>query len=224
MWQVFENIVQAIPLTRKIADANDRKWLDSLEEERRRFEEKRQLAVGGKDKQQLRIAYLFLSSENRINDSDFELFEEMGKSIEGFPKMKGEIIGECEKILAPPDSGKSRYEIVSEIFSFKTSDESKVNRNCDILWTLLCLQYRSKEKSEKKKKLVELWAKANRIDKAIGLEMCDTYETQNTIIGYQKWLEASKGMSYQEVNSIMQELDKDLKNLQQSVSELIALG
>jgi len=183
------------------------------------------LTSGGKDKQQLRIAYLFLSSENRINDSDFALFEEMGKSIEGFPKMKGDIIGECEKILAPPDSGRSRYEIVSEIFSsYKTSSGLDVNRNCDILWTLLCLQYQSKEKSEKKQNLVDIWLEANRIDKAIALEMCDTYETQNAIIEYQKWLEASKGMSYQEVNSVMQELDKDLKNLQQSLSDLIALG
>jgi len=224
MLPIFENLVQAIPLTRKIADANEKKWLDGLEEERQRFDERRQLAVGGKDKQQLRIAYLFLSSENRITDSDFVLFEEMGKSIEGFQKMKGEIIGECEKILAPPDSERSHFEIVYEIFSYQPSDKSKVNRNCDILWTLLCLQYRSKEKSEKKQKLVDIWVKAKRIDKAIALEMCDTYETQNAIIEYQKWLEASKGMSYQEVNSVMQELDKDLKNLQQSLSDLIALG
>jgi len=183
------------------------------------------LTSGGKDKQQLRIAYLFLSSENRITDSDLALFEEMGKSIEGFPKMKGEIIGECEKILAPPDNGRSRYEIVSEIFSsYKTSGGSDVNRNSDILWTLLCLQYRSNEKSEKKQNLVDIWVEANCIDKAIVLEMCDTCETQNAIIEYQKWFEASKGMSYQEVNSVMQELDKDLKSLQQSVNDLIVLG
>jgi len=180
------------------------------------------LTSGNRDKQQMRIAYLFLSSENRITDSDFALFEEMGKLIEGFPKMKGEIIGECEKILAPPDSGRSRYEIVCDLFhSYKTSNESEVNCNCDILWTLLCLQYRSKEKSEKKKNLVDIWVETNRIDKAIALEMCDTYETQNAIIEYQKWLE---GMSYQEVNSVMQELDKDLKSLEQSLSDLIALG
>jgi len=183
------------------------------------------LTSGGRDKQQLRIAYLFLSSERRITDSDFALFEEMGKSIEGFPKMKGEIIGECEEILAPPDSGRSRYEIVANLFSsYKTSDESEVNRNCDILWTLLCLQYRIKEKSEKKQNLVDIWVEANRIDKAIVLEMCDTCETQNAIIEYQKWLEADKDMSHQEFNSVMQELDKDLKSLQQSVSDLIALG
>jgi hypothetical protein len=41
---------------------------------------------------------------------------------------------------------------------------------------------------------------------------------------YQKWLETSNDMSYQEVNPIMQELDKDLKSLQESVSDLIALG
>jgi hypothetical protein len=183
------------------------------------------LTSGGRDKQQLRIAYLFLSAENRITDSDFVLFEEMGKSIEEFPKMKGEIIGECEKILTPPDSGRSRYEIVANLFSSsKESDESEVNRNCDILWTLLCLQYRNKENSEKKQQLIELWVEANRIDKAIVLEMCDTYETQNAISEYQKWLETNKDMSHQEFNSVMRELDKDLNNLQQSLSDLIAFA
>lgn len=183
------------------------------------------LTSGGKDKQQLRIAYMFLSSENRITDSDFALFEKIGEPIKEFPKMKGEIVGECEKLFASQDSGKSRFEIVSELFSsYKTSGGSEVNRNCDILWTLLCLQYRNKEKSEKKQNLVDLWVEANRIDKAIVSEMCDTYETQNAIIEYQEWLETNKGMPYKEVNSVMQELDKNLKSLQKSLNELIVLG
>jgi len=178
-----------------------------------------------KDKTQLGIAYLFLSSEGRINDADFALFEEMGKLIEGFPEIKGEVIGTCEKMLAPPDGGKSRFEVVSEFFSsFKTSYGSDVNRDYGILWALISLQYRCKEKTEKRQQLVELWAEDNGIDKAVISEMWDTCETQNTVIEYQKWLETSKGMSYQEVNSFMQELDKDLKSLQQSVSDLILLG
>jgi len=178
-----------------------------------------------KDKTQLGIAYLFLSSENRINDADYALFEEIGKSINGFQGIKGGIIGECEKILAPPDGGKSRFEIVSEFFSFyKTSGGKEVNRNCDILWTLLSLQYRNKEKSEKKQQLIDVWAEANCIDKSIVLEMCDTYETQSAVAEYQEWLKSSKNMSYQEVDSIMQELKKDLENLQQSIIELILLG
>jgi len=180
---------------------------------------------GRDDKQQLRIAYLFLSSENRINDSDFALFEEMGKSIKGFQEMKGEIIGECEKILAPQDGGKSRFEIVSEFFStYKTSGGSDVNRNCDILWALLFLQYRKQKTSEKQQNLIDLWVEANRIDKAIALEMRDTLETQNAIVEYQRWLETTKTLSYQEINPFMQEVDKSLKSIQRSVSELIALG
>jgi hypothetical protein len=194
------------------------------------------------DKIRLGIVYLFLASGNRISNADFVLFEEVGKSVKWFPNVKGEIVGECEKILTPPDDSKSRFEIVSDFFSsYKTSDGSKphivwaseaktsggsdTNRNCDILWTLQYLQYcRIKEESEKKQQLVNLWAEANGIDNSVVLMMRDICETQNAIIEFQKWLEASKGMTYQEVNSIMQELDKDLKNLQQSVSDLIALG
>jgi len=184
------------------------------------------------EKKQLGIAYLFLSAENRITDADFALFEEMGKSIKGFPEMKGEIIGECEKILSPPDNGKSRFEIVSEEFSSQKSSGfpsffglgSADRRNRAILWTLTSLLYQVTEKTDKKQKLVELWAEKSDIDMAIFIEMCDICKTQYAVFEYQKWLETIKGMSYQEVNSIMQESNTSLKSLEESVRFLITLG
>jgi hypothetical protein len=178
-----------------------------------------------KDKSKLRIAYLFLSSENRINDADYSLFEKIGESIKDFSNIKGEIIGECEKILVLTNNSKLRFEIVSEVFSsYKTSDGSNVYRNCDILWTLLGLHYRNKEKSEREQQLIDLFAEANYIDKSIVLEMRDTCETLNTVINYKKWLSKNKSMTLHESEPIMQELDKDMKNLQQSAIDLITLG
>jgi len=224
-----------------------------------------------KDETQIRLAYLFLSSEHKISDDDFALFEEMGKSIKGFSEKKGDITKDCEDLKPLPATDgffptsqsfmssetaadKSRFEIISEIFSavrprgnprtlagrmimnggfkvlsFRTmkpfsSDRSEdANNRRDILWTLISLQYRSKEKTEKRQRLIDLWAQANLIDKAVVSEMWDICETQNAIIGCQKWLETT-GKSCQEADSIRQELEKDLKSLLQSVSGLILLG
>jgi len=173
-------------------------------------------------KKQLGIAYLFLSAEKRINDADFAIFEEMGKSVKGFLEMKGEIIGECEKILATPDGSKTRFQIVSDLFSKEITRKPEDNRS--VLWSLVGLLYQIEGRSENKEQLVEMWAKKSNIDDSILLEMYDTAETQNTVIGYKKWLETNKGLSNQEISSIMQELDKNLISLQQSASDLIALG
>jgi hypothetical protein len=197
------------------------------------------------DKEKLALAYLFLSSEERIGDSNFQLFEGIGESIKGFQNIKGEIIGECEKILAPPDRTKSRFETVSEVFStYKVPETPKDNFlfsqgklkwenrtgisfesfNRSILLTLISLQFLTTSKSDKKQQLIEFWAETNLIDQSAILEMNDTCETELHISEYKKWLESSKGISYQEVNSIIQELERNLKSLEQSVGDLIALG
>jgi hypothetical protein len=176
-----------------------------------------------KNKKQLCLVYLFLSSENRISDADLSLFERVGDSTKDFPKMKGEVIGDCEKILATPDGSKTRFEIVSGLLSEETTNTSPED-NRSVLWSLVGLLYQIEGRSESKEQLVETWAKKSNIDDSVLLEMHDTCKTQNAIVEYQKWLETSKDMSYQEINSIMQELDKNLKSMQQSVSDLIALG
>jgi hypothetical protein len=197
------------------------------------------------DKEKLAIAYLFLSSEERINDTLFQMFEEIGISIKKFPDIKGEVIGECEKILASPDSNKSRFETVSEVYSTYKLPETPSDKflfshqklkwenktgisfesfNRSVLLTLTSLQFLTITKSAKKQQLIELWAETNLIDKSVILEMYDTCETEHHISKYKIWLESTKGMPYQEVNSSIQELGKNLKSLEQSVSDLIALG
>ena len=247
------------------------------------------------EKEMLGIVYLFLSAEGRISDADYALFEELGKSIDGFSEMKGEIVEKCEEVLVQaaggttiPASvagtlrhavaegaevqagqtvaitesilklnfeiestaagkirflvpagthvaaqqpvaeiggeGDTRYHAVAGLFSSLKSSGGAGNKNKDILWTLVRLTYQMKASSKKHQELLGIWAEANQIDKSIVLEMCDTCETQNAISGYKKWLEESNDLLYQEVNSRMLELDKDLKSLEQSVSDLIALG
>ena len=178
-----------------------------------------------KEKNQLSLYYLFLSSEKKLSDADFALFEELGESVKGFSEMKEDIIEECEKLLVPSNGSKSRFEIVTEAFSsYKTSGGTADTRDYSILWALVSMQYRKEIKSNKKQQLIELWAEAKRIDKSVVIEMCDTCETQNATTEYRTWLETNKSLTYMEVNSFIQELDKNLKSMQQSVSDLIALG
>jgi len=229
----------------------------------------------------LSVIYMFLSSENRINDADYSLFEEAGKSIEGFSELKGGLIGECEKNLTSEDS-KLRFEIVSMYFlsfknlggainkikndgSFKPGTEETVakaqatlgdynafirsfrsalsgnenqkraflekrfsttlisdNESRAILWTLIKLFRGIEDKSEKKQQLIDLWVETNQIDKSITLEMIDTCETENALLGFNNWLETNK--SYQEVDSIKQELKKNQISLKESMNNLIVLG
>jgi hypothetical protein len=174
------------------------------------------------NKKQLCLVYLFLSSENRISGADLSLFEKIGNSTKDFPKMKGEIIGDCEKILATPDGSKTRFEIVFSLLYEETTSLSPED-NRSVVWSLIGLLYQIEGKSENKKQLIETWAKKVNIDDSVLLEMNDTCKTQKEIVEYQKWLETSK-LEYLDIKSIMQELDKNLISLQQSVSDLIVLG
>ena len=188
-----------------------------------------QLSSKSNKERLLKIVYLFLSSENRISDAEFSLFEETGKSIEGFSEIKGGVIGECEKILAPPDNNKSRFEIVAEYFSKPKesmgffSVESNTGNNI-ILWTLIKLLFQIEMKTEKKQQLVEFWAEAKTINKSIMLEMIDTCETERAISDFKNSIETDKNMSYQEGKPIIHELDENMVSLEESVNNLIVLG
>ena len=176
-------------------------------------------------KTQLGIAYLFLSSENRISDTDYALFEEIGKSVDGFSNWKGEVIGECEKLLVAADSATPRLKIVSDFFlTRKTSGGVANKQSRTILFTLVSLLYYNERKSDIKQGLAELWAEVNCIEKSVFLEMCDICATQSVISNHKAWLESSKGISYQKVNSIMKELDNNLESLKKSAVDLAALG
>jgi len=224
------------------------------------------------NKTRMGLAYLFLSSENRISDADYALFEEIGKSMEGFADWKGEIVGDCEKMLASANSATARSEIVSEFFStyqeigksmegfpdckkevvekyenlhtagkivassismmlgassphrgFFLGGELSEKSRRNILFTLASLADVSEKKSEARQKLIELWAEVNSIDKSVLMEMQDMLESERAIDGYRNWLKAS-GMTYGQVEPVMAELDKNIKELRDGANALIALG
>jgi hypothetical protein len=210
-------------------------------------EEDNMLSLTGDTQKRLGIVYLFLSAERRINDADYALFEQTGATLDGFKDARGTIIGECEKALSAETEGKNRYDIVSEIFSEYASSTSpfggtsfvlpniglggfwfgQIVSDADkrsILWLLLGIMLESGQQTETRQKLVDLWIEKSKIDPSVYNEMKDTTETLAAIANEKAWLEASKGMSYKAVNSMMQELEKNLQEMQGSVSSLIALG
>jgi hypothetical protein len=187
------------------------------------------------EEKKLALAYLYLSVENRINDSDFALFDEMCASADELKSAKGSVIGECEKYLTQEHLDKNRFALVSEVFAefadntpntfltwgFSGSDEASKR---SILWMLVGLMYQSGGNFPNRYQLIETWVKKCQIDISIFVEMRDTSETLKAISGYKNFLETSRGMSYQEANTIMMELDKNIKDLQQSIGDLIAFA
>jgi len=185
------------------------------------------------------LAYLFLSSEGRISEADYALFEKFGKSTKGFAGWKKEVVEECENLLASAKSAASRSKIVSEFFStyqksgkrstrsgfgFFSGGELSEKNSRNILFTLASLACLSEKQSAAKQKLVKLWAEANCIDKSVLIEMQDTLESEQAIDGYRKWLQAAIGTATEQVEPVMAELDKNLKELRDGANALIALG
>ena len=183
--------------------------------------------VGGHQKETiiLRISYLFLSVDNKISDADLTLFDEVGKSIDKFSEMREKIIDDCENLLSKASESSNRFSIINkEISSCITYIRSESNGNRDILWALINLFFRTQNRSKKHTQLIKTWAEENQIDASIVLEMFDIYETQIKIIEYREWLETSNNLSPKEIITISQQLDVNQKSIEQSISDLIALG
>jgi hypothetical protein len=192
---------------------------------------------------ELAIVYLFLSAEHRMNDADYSVFEELGASkgkfwVKSIPQpswwdkditipwkeARGEIIGECEKLLAQEDSEKNRYEIVSDAFK-KYADRRQRNEVRSNFWMLIGLLYQPGIYSEGRERLVSLWQKnSSEISESMYAEMVDAAKTLNAINEHKEGLGTMYGLSYEDANSMRVELDKNIKDIQTSVNDLITLG
>jgi hypothetical protein len=190
-----------------------------------------------KELRQLAIAYLFLSADHRMSDADYSVFEELVASSD----KKGEIIGECEKLLGQEGSTKSHYEIISDAFEAYVDPYKEINE-CDVsllsssnilsgfeenrshLWMLISLLYQPGIYSESREKLVAVWLEKSKISESVYTEMCDATKTLDVIKEHKEWLETTNGLPHEYVNSMQAELDKNLKDIQTSVSSLITLG
>jgi hypothetical protein len=198
------------------------------------------------DQRQLAIVYFFLSAEHRMSDTDYSVFEELGaskgeftgnkpmKSIFGprniipWKEAKGEIIGECEKLLAQEDSAKTRCEIVSDAFKeyvedLESDEEYEEQRSC--LWMLIGLLYQPGIYSESRERLISLWQEnSSEISESMYAEMVDAAKTLNAINEHKERLGTMYGLSYGDASSMQVELDKNIKDIQTSVNDLITLG
>jgi hypothetical protein len=178
---------------------------------------------------------MFLSTEGKISDADFALIEKLENTFGGFPENSElkETIEEAESKIFNNDNNdidirihgiaidktKTRFEKIALMFSMLTESEPKINRA--ILWSMVWLQHWSTEKTNNRQKLIDLWVLKPGNSMSILLEMQEICKTQSEIINYQKSLEENKTMSYSEVKSMLQELDKDLDRLQEKVKNLI---
>ena len=193
----------------------------NFDEKMEQMKEKNKKAMP--DKIKLIIVYLFLSTGKRLTEGNYLLFEEVGKTYIGYSGMRGDVIEECEKVLAEANDEFSRFKKITEYFINITGVYNVIS-NRRILWILVSLINQVRIKSDEHQKLIDLWIDKNKIDSSIVLEMHDTYQTQQAMVEYDKWLETNKDISYLKGSSINKELNKNLLDLEQSVNTLITFG
>jgi hypothetical protein len=185
----------------------------------------------------LEVLYLFLSAEGRISDAAFALFEEIGSSCEKFGEKKGEIVGNCEKLLMSQNDGKSRLELVKGELSKKASSgagdyasgfswfDIYKRKNAEfkrfVLSILINVMYQAKLYSDTKAELVNIWRSQSKIDESIFLEMKDTAVTLAELAEYRKWLLAGNNSTSQ---AYIDELARTRQEVRGQLSNLIVLG
>jgi hypothetical protein len=93
------------------------------------------------------------------------------------------------------------------------------------LWMLLSLLYQPGVYSESRQNLVSLWQENSEyISEIVYIQMVDIIKTLNAIKEHKEWLETTNGLPHEHINTMQAELDKNLKDIQTSVSSLITLG
>jgi hypothetical protein len=137
--------------------------------------------------------------------------------------MKEEIIeGFEEQLAAFPDKNKTRFEIIAYIISDLITDTDECF-NRSVLWSFVNLQRRIGAKSENRQKIIDLWTFKRGNSLSLLSEMRDIYKTQDAIRKYREWID-EKSMPCLESETLIEESDKNLSSLQESVSYLIALA
>jgi hypothetical protein len=90
---------------------------------------------------------------------------------------------------------------------------------------LIGLLYQPGIYSESRERLVSLWQKnSSEISESMYAEMVDAAKTLNAIDEHKERLGTMYGLSYEDANPMQVELDKNIKDIQTSVNDLITLG
>jgi hypothetical protein len=194
-----------------------------------------------------KIAYLFLSLEGEIDKEGLKKFDMLGEKYSNWDAERGDIIGQCKKILSEvPGQANRLLSILGEInevahtsltespllpiigglglgfglYNLGKPSQSK-RKNC--LWVLVNLAFYDNQYTANEKQLISNLALKWSIDKSVLSEMEDTAETLIDLDNHRTWIKTTKD-SYDYINSVVTELDKNQNELTKNLSEIINIG
>lgn len=210
-------------------------------------------SMSNDDALKLALVYLFISVEHKITDAEMEKFFVIGRAVKGWGAAKGTIIEECEKLLSGKESEsvdtlelrvlagsianknipahtkhlkrkrESRIESIVEVFTETAQaiddDEGKVQRT--LLSWFVNLMYGDGLVSEQRLRLAKLWCEKCKLDQSVFDEMKDIVETGAILEKTRSWISTSKDS---EAEAVLLEIEKNLKETEESMSNLVALG
>lgn len=181
--------------------------------------------------QQLEIYFLFMYADGESSPSEIKYLDDIiaksnlsKESVQEFNDFCGQITrkmstGNSKTVIAEID--KLLGEKGSSCYSFCSIDESK-NMQAQTIWTLINLGCADSEYSEAEKQIVNHLVERWEMDPVLVDEFNDTADTILTLTLQKKWIQ-NTSKPYTVINSIIQELDRNIAsmfdNVEMSISE-----
>lgn len=197
------------------------------------------------DEKKLKICYLFLSLEEPMTEANLLKFTQMGENFSGFEESKDAIIAECNQVIDESSDSDERYDVViarkinklvDSMFDYSSGGMftaivaagfgnktmTRETEQKQLLWMLESLAWYDGKCTANEKRIIRDFMSKWGIDKSVLLEMEDTAETLFMLDNYRTWIKTT-GESYDYVNSVIQELDKNQKDISDNIAYTINL-
>jgi hypothetical protein len=182
----------------------------------------------------LKVAYLFLSLDNKVDKTALRKIDELGNDMDNYSDKKDKIIGECEDLISQSFDSTDRYDVIFEGINKIVGNSSNQpfgllghpkdyvdKKQC--LWILVNLAYFDGSYTDSERKLIRALVRKWEIDKSILIEMEDTAETLIELNKHKTWIKTTN-YPYDYVAGVIKEMDKNQEELSSNISLLMSIG
>jgi hypothetical protein len=167
------------------------------------------------------LKYLFLSVDHKITKNEMEWLSINSNHHKGWDVAKDSIIKKAEDILESKDNT-DRYEKIIKTFDEIADGYSEYYHRLT-LYEFLSILHWEGIFSENRLRLARYWVQCCKIDQSIFDEMEDTMNTSVVLRKQKKWIESNPMYSLI-YDAILSEIDKNQKEVHESLSNLVVLG
>jgi hypothetical protein len=178
---------------------------------------------------QLKIVYLFLSLEEKISNDDLEKLTQFASQMKLSKEDVDYFIKECEDILSKSFDLEDRFDVVRKaIFDIGNSSfdlNGKEAERIQCLWLLVNCAYYDGKYSLNERKLLRNISREWKIRDNVTVlsEMEDTAETILDLVDHKKWIKTTN-YSYDYIDGVVKELDKNQQELAANISLMMSIG